>query len=210
MLCFVLYSVTAIAQSDLQIREVQKRLKAAGFDPGPIDSVLGNQTKEALRRYQTAKGLPVTGVLDEATRGSLGVLDEKRVLGPDFDTIKEYLQKLQLSIVHESMPEGIIVVKDENRGIRNLVVVREPPLLILEQRIMSVPAKPGDLFRRLLQMNRTLVHGAFALHQDSTLVLFRNSLQLESLDFNEVKSTIEALHLALVEYGEELTTFSRQ
>jgi peptidoglycan hydrolase-like protein with peptidoglycan-binding domain len=43
-------------------------LKAAGFNPGPIDGVLGPRTKEALRRYQAQQGLPVTGELDDATR----------------------------------------------------------------------------------------------------------------------------------------------
>ena len=36
---------------------IQVRLKDAGFDPGPIDGVLGPRTKTAIQRYRTARGL---------------------------------------------------------------------------------------------------------------------------------------------------------
>jgi hypothetical protein len=51
-----------------QIREVQKQLKEAGFNPGPIDGQLGRQTSQAIREYQKDNGLPQTGRLDEPTR----------------------------------------------------------------------------------------------------------------------------------------------
>ena len=53
------------------IRQAQARLKAVGFDPGPIDGVMGKPTQRALRGYQNANGLPVTGKLDDATRNTL-------------------------------------------------------------------------------------------------------------------------------------------
>jgi hypothetical protein len=128
----------------------------------------------------------------------------------DFTTVKEYLRELRLSIVSEDTAEGIVVVEDEERGIKHLVVDYEEPILIFEQMIMPVPAKPGDLFRRLLQMNRTLVHGAFALDEEGKRILYRDTLQVASLDLNEVEGTIEALSLALAEHAAELIVFSRQ
>jgi peptidoglycan hydrolase-like protein with peptidoglycan-binding domain len=53
------------------IRLAQDQLKAAGFDPGTGTGLLDGQTREALRRYQQATGLPVTGQLDQATRALL-------------------------------------------------------------------------------------------------------------------------------------------
>lgn len=128
----------------------------------------------------------------------------------DFDTIKAYLMDLHLSIVSEDAAEKLVVVEDEERGIKNLVVDCEEPILVFEQMIMPVPSQPGDMFRRLLQMNRTLVHGAFVLDEDSKRVLFRDTLQLENLDQNEVEGTIEALSLALAEHAAELISFSQQ
>jgi hypothetical protein len=90
----------------------------------------------------------------------------------NFTTVKEYLQELRLSIVREDPAEGLVVVEDEDRGIKNLFIDYEEPILIFEQMIMPVPEKPGELFRRLLQMNRTLVHGAFALDDTGERVLY--------------------------------------
>jgi len=128
----------------------------------------------------------------------------------DFDSVKAYLQELHLSIAQEDPAEGMVVVEDEGRGIKNLFVDCEDPILVFEQMIMPVPKQTGDLFRRLLQMNRTLVHGAFALDEDGTRILFRDTLQLATLDLNEVEATIEALSLALAEHADELLAFSRQ
>lgn len=128
----------------------------------------------------------------------------------DFDTVKQYLLDLQLSIVREDPPEGLVIVEDEERGLKNLVVDCEDPILVFEQLIMPVPANPGNMFQRLLQMNRHMVHGAFVLDEDAKTVIFRDTLQLANLDLNEVEGTIESLSLALVEYADELIAISRQ
>jgi len=128
----------------------------------------------------------------------------------DFQTVKSYVHELHLVVVSEDPARDILVIEDHERGINNLVIDCEEPLLIFEQMILDVPANPGDMFRRLLQMNRTLVHGAFALTEDSERVLFRDTLRLENLDLNEVQGTIEALSLAMAEHAAELIAFSQR
>lgn len=57
-----------------QIKRAQEKLKELlGVDLGPLDGTLGPRTKAALCKYQERQGLSVTGVLDEATRKSLGM-----------------------------------------------------------------------------------------------------------------------------------------
>lgn len=129
---------------------------------------------------------------------------------PYFDTVKQYLLDLQLSIISADPAEGIVVVEDEDRGLKNLVVDCEEPILVFEQIIMPVPSNPGDMFRRLLQMNRCIVQGAFALDEEGKRVLYRNTLQLANLDPNEVEGTIEALSLTLAEFASELIAFHKQ
>ena len=120
------------------------------------------------------------------------------------------MHDLNLVVVSEDPAQHILVVEDHERGINNLVIDCEEPLLIFEQMILDVPANPGDMFRRLLQMNRTLVHGAFALTEDGERVLFRDTLRLENLDLNEVQGTVEALSLAMAEHAAELIAFNQQ
>jgi hypothetical protein len=109
----------------------------------------------------------------------------------------------------EDSQEELIVIDDEERAIKNLVIDCEFPILILEQVIMPMPQDSSDFCKRLLQMNRTLVHGAFVLDDEGTTLLFRDTLQLENLDRNELEGSIDALSLALAEYGSELVSFAR-
>ena len=43
--------------SESQVEELQRRLAAHGYDPGPPDGVPGEQTRNAVRRYLADRGL---------------------------------------------------------------------------------------------------------------------------------------------------------
>ena len=127
----------------------------------------------------------------------------------DFEKVKDFLLDMGFVMSQENPQEELIVIDDEERGIKNLVIYCESPILILEQVIMPMPQDSSDFCKRLLQMNRTLVHGAFVLDDEGTTLLFRDTLQLENLDRNELEGSIDALSLALAEYGSELVSFAR-
>ena len=128
-----------------------------------------------------------------------------------FELIKTYLSEMDVHVVNEDEENEIVVVEDEENGIMNLVIDCEPPILVLEQVIMKIRPDCGkDFFVRLLQMNRNLVHGAFVLNEEGKIVLFRDTLQIENLDRNELEGSIHALGLALSEYGSELLQFAAQ
>ena len=127
----------------------------------------------------------------------------------DFEKVKDFLLDMGFVMSHEEPHEELVVIDDEDRGIKNLVIDCEAPILILEQVIMSMPESSSDFCKRLLQINRTLVHGAFVLDEEGTTLLFRDTLQLENLDRNELEGSIDALSLAMAEYGGELVPFAR-
>ncbi len=132
-------------------------------------------------------------------------------MSENLDLVKGYLLDIDLKIVSEDEAEELVIVEDEENGIRNLIIDCEPPIVILEQLIMNVSEDAGDFFKRLLQMNRTMVHGAFVLDdEEGSRVLFRDTLQLENLDCNELEGSIRALELALAENGAELLEFSHR
>lgn len=121
-----------------------------------------------------------------------------------FERVKEHLLEMGLPIVREDAAEQLVVVTDEDRAIHQLIVDCEDRVLVLEQLILELPESAGaDALRSLLRMNRQLVHGAFVLDEDGR-VLFRDTLELENLDANELAASIEALSLGLAEFGSEL------
>lgn len=44
----------------------QRLLLALGYDPGPVDGIAGPATRDAIRRFEAAQGLPPTGRLTPA------------------------------------------------------------------------------------------------------------------------------------------------
>ena len=127
-----------------------------------------------------------------------------------FEKVKGYLQELELPMSQEDESEGLVVVNDEESGLNNLIIDCEDPILILEQAIIQVPSDPGDLYKRLLEINRTMVHGAFAVDDEMGGVLFRDTLRLDTLDRSELEGSINALGLALAENAEELLAYTNR
>src|SRR2546425_714305 len=61
----------AQTESSADIRQAQMALKDKGHAPGPIDGIHGPRTSAALRAYQKAENIKVTGRLDAATKSHL-------------------------------------------------------------------------------------------------------------------------------------------
>src|SRR3954469_21982160 len=54
-----------------QVRALQRRLHAASVDPGPVDGRFGPLTEAAVRRFQSARGLVVDGIVGPRTGPAL-------------------------------------------------------------------------------------------------------------------------------------------
>ena len=130
-------------------------------------------------------------------------------MSENFEKVKSYLQDLELPIESEDQAEELVVITDDERGIHNLIIDCEAPILILEQAILPLPSNTEKLYERLLEINRTLIHGAFAIDLETRTVLFRDTLRLDTLDRSELEGSINALSLAMAENAEELITFSK-
>jgi hypothetical protein len=59
--------------TEAKIKEIQRALAVAGFDPGPVDGVIREKTMRAVNSYQQSKNLPVDSYLNLPTVKSLGV-----------------------------------------------------------------------------------------------------------------------------------------
>jgi hypothetical protein len=126
-----------------------------------------------------------------------------------FKTIKNYLIELNYNITHEDEEEGVLIIQDHDKGINNLILGIASPILIMEQYIFKISNPSETVFQQLLQKNRDIVHGAFVLDESGEKVIFRDTLQIENIDLNELEGSINSLSLLLSEYSENIIQFSK-
>ena len=126
-----------------------------------------------------------------------------------FERIRNYILDLDFDIAQQDETTGILLINKEQEGIYNLVVGIFTPIVIIEQHLFDLKEVNGEVFEALLRKNRDIVHGAFALDESGKRVLFRDTLQLENLDYNELEGSLNSLSLLLSEYGDEIIKFSK-
>lgn len=125
------------------------------------------------------------------------------------DIIEEFAVRLQCRIVYKDEQNGILKIDNQSDGIHNLILGIAPPILIMEQFLFSFKADHMHMFKKLLQKNRDTIHGAFVLNEEGNKVLFRYTMQLENIDFNEFEGAINSLGLLLSEYAQHIIDFSK-
>jgi hypothetical protein len=126
-----------------------------------------------------------------------------------FEKVKHYLQELGYDITHEDVSDQIYVINAPEDGIQNLIVDCNDPILVIEQYLFDIDSSDAQVLKSLLQKNREIVHGAFVLDDTGKRLLFRDTLQLENLDLNEVEASINSLKLLMAEYAGEMLQFAK-
>jgi N-acetylmuramoyl-L-alanine amidase len=69
----LIYRLTTPLMTGDKVREIQERLKASGFDPGPIDGEFGPHTHAAALAFQLSVGLVPDGEVGPQTGQALGI-----------------------------------------------------------------------------------------------------------------------------------------
>jgi hypothetical protein len=103
---------------------------------------------------------------------------------------------IRMDAEYEELEEGMYFVRTRAEGLP-IVLNYSPPLLLLRLKVMDLPEGAGseELYRTLLELNATdVVHGAYGL-EDGELIM-SDTLELSTLDFEEVQASIESIQLA--------------
>lgn len=123
--------------------------------------------------------------------------------------IEQFAKTCGCTITYRNDETGILKIENTPDGIHNLILGVAPPVLIIEQFLFSFKSDSVDMFKQLLQKNRDMIHGAFVINEDGDKVLFRYTMQLENIDFNEFESALNSLGLMLSEYYHQIIKFSK-
>ncbi len=127
-----------------------------------------------------------------------------------FLKVKNYLLELEFTIVDENEAENVLIIEKEDEGISNMILICSDPILIMEQFLFEMKSDDVVVFKSLLQKNQDIIHGAFVLDESGTKVSFRDTLQLENLDLNELEGSINSLVFLLSEYSAKILEFAKR
>lgn len=124
------------------------------------------------------------------------------------EKIEGYLINLGLSF--ENVEDNSWLINDEEKGLEQILILLEEPLLIIRVKIMSVPGNEQQKFyRQLLELNaRDLLHGAYALDGEDVILI--DTLLSETLDIEEFQTSLDGIGLALAEHYPLLSKYREE
>ncbi len=113
------------------------------------------------------------------------------------DDLESFLIRMDLE--WNEVDEGMFLVQSPSGGV---VVHLSDPVLLVRLKVMDLPNGESDLsalYRTLLELNATdIVHGAYGI-EDGELIL-TDTLELQTLDFEELQASVESLQFAASEH----------
>ena len=73
MLPMNVYALSKRGSRGTEVRNIQSRLSAWGYNPGSVDGVYGAKTEAAVKRFQQKYGLTADGIAGPATLAKIGL-----------------------------------------------------------------------------------------------------------------------------------------
>jgi len=123
------------------------------------------------------------------------------------EDVESFLIRMDLD--YQEVEPGMWLVHGHNSGLP-LVVHHADALLLIRLKVMDLPDSnetSADLYRALLELNASdVVHGAYGI-EDRELIL-SDTLELETLDFHELRASIESIELAAAGHMERIKTLA--
>lgn len=124
-------------------------------------------------------------------------------------TTREDLESffIRMGVDHDEVEDGLWVIKQQD-GDTTVVVNYSPPVVLLRLKVMDLPNENDDgryaaLYRKLLEFNATdILHGSYGI--EAAEVVLSDALELEDLDFSELRSSFESLLFAASSHLPEL------
>ncbi len=111
------------------------------------------------------------------------------------DDLESYLIRMDADF--EEVDEGMFLIRTEHGG-APMVVHYSEPVLVVRIKVMDLPPNSGalcELYETLLELNATdMVHGAYGIEEGELII--SDTLQLGTLDYEELQASLESVQLA--------------
>jgi len=114
---------------------------------------------------------------------------------------------IRMGVEAEEVDENMWVLHGEDDA-PNVVASFAPPVIVLRLKVFDLPQDAANeqlapLFRRLLELNASdLVHGSYGIEEGD--VALSDALDLETLDFQELRNSYESIVFAATSHMKDL------
>jgi len=123
------------------------------------------------------------------------------------EDLESFLIRMDLN--YEEVDEGMFLTRGDDGGLP-VVVHHADALLLIRMKVMDMPEESlvtKALYRTLLELNATeIVHGAYGIEEGD--LILSDTLELETLDFHELRASMESIALAGATHMEQIRSLT--
>jgi hypothetical protein len=119
--------------------------------------------------------------------------------------IEQYL--IDLMYTYREIDKSMWLVDDPERNLVGIAVMYDEPVVVFRVVLMDAPEKNRlELFTKLLELYASdILHGAYALENNQIVLI--NTLDYDTMDYGEFRSTLDSFSLALVQHYPVLSSY---
>jgi hypothetical protein len=121
--------------------------------------------------------------------------------------IEQYL--IDMMLTYEKVGKNMWLLEDDEHSLQGVVVMQAESLVIIRAEIMDVPNNHLlELYTKLLELNASdILNGAYAIESDNKKIVLIDTMQYDTMDFDDFRATLESFSLALVDHYPVLSKF---
>jgi len=125
-------------------------------------------------------------------------------MAPVKEKLESFFINLQLS--YEEVSENMWLISDDENNLGYVVVYAEEELVTLRAKVMQIPSENREAcFEELLRLNAEMVHGAYAIEEESVILI--DSLVAPTMDLEEFQASLDSTGLALAQHYPRLAKY---
>lgn len=125
-------------------------------------------------------------------------------MAPVKEKLESFFINLQLS--YEEVSENMWLISDDESNLGYVVVYAEEELVTLRAKVMQIPSENREAcFEELLRLNAEMVHGAYAIEEESVILI--DSLVAPTMDLEEFQASLDSTGLALAQHYPRLAKY---
>ena len=119
--------------------------------------------------------------------------------------IEQYLVDLMLT--YQQVEDNLWLIDDDDHALNRVAVALTDSLVTVRVAVMNKPQKNlTEFYETILELNaKDIIHGAYALEDGKVLLI--DTLEYDTMDYEEFRAVMDAFSLALTQHYPILSKF---